>query len=231
MDRGLGAAEQEVVAGIAVQSERLAALLERAETLAALAPAIVSADPVARELEARLAGQGERIAGLLERNEQIGERLAEAAEALTDAPARQAAGAYAEQSAQIASKELEAATETVQRAVQRLLESAAAQEAALGRASQAASDVARLAAAPETYAATDRIGLAGLNGLASLAECLQGEAESLAASVLRGETVRLPAELVSQTPVMLAAIETSIHRLRGTATALALASDAQRKAA
>jgi hypothetical protein len=53
----------------------------------------------------------------------------------------------------------------------------------------------------------------------------------LAASVLRGETVRFPAELVSQTPVMLAAIETSIHRLRGTATALALASDAQRKAA
>jgi len=125
---------------------------------------------------------------------------------------------------------LQAATETVQRAAARLLESAQAQDAAMARAEEAAADVARIVAAPRPDAA-EGPALAGLTGIASLAESLQGEAESLAACVLRGDTLRIPAELISQTPVMLAAIETSIHRLRGTATALALASDGRLKAA
>jgi hypothetical protein len=235
MDRESGAAEREIAPELAVQSERLAALLERVEAQSSRAPEteplFVAVNPMAQEMEARLAGLAERIAGLLERNERLAERLAEAAEATNAQAPVQPAHPVIVPAAQIDSKGLEAATETVQRSVQRLLESAAAQEAALSRASLAASEVARLAEAPAFRAGVDRMGLAGLNGLASLAETLQGEAESLAASVLRGEAVRFPAELVSQTPVMLAAIETSIHRLRGTATALALASDAQQKAA
>jgi hypothetical protein len=155
-------------------------------------------------------------------------RLAEAvAGVAAERPVQVTDGLAAAQPALIS---LQAATETVQRATARLLESAQAQDDALARAGHAAADVARLVALPKSELG-EQHALAGLNEIASLVESLQGEAESLAACVLRGDTVRVPAELISQTPVMLAAIETSIHRLRGTATALALASDGRLEAA
>lgn len=51
--------------------------------------------------------------------------------------------------------------------------------------------------------------------------------EGLAEAALRGDRSRLPANLPTQLPMLLAGIDASIHRLRGCATALALASDLQ----
>jgi chromosome segregation ATPase len=208
-----GRLERPLLDTLTAQADELAALLGQFDTLRA---------------------QAERMAAMLDRNEQVAERLAEAASAVADAatavverPVQAPDTLAATQPALIG---LQAATETVQRAAMRLLESAQAQDAALARAGQAAADVARLVTPPKADTAEGHA-LAGLHGLASLAESLQGEAESLAACVLRGDSVRIPSELITQTPVMLAAIETSIHRLRGTATALALASDGRLKAA
>jgi hypothetical protein len=200
-----GPALQPLLDTLSAQADGLATLLGQSDTLHA---------------------QSERLAAVLDRNEHLSQRLAEAAHAVAAAAEKPPHLPDSVAPAPPDLTSLQAATETVQRAAARLLESVHAQDAALARAHQAAAEVARLAPA-----AADGTALAGLNGLASLAESLQGEAETLAACVLRGDTVRVPPELIAQTPIMLAAIETSIHRLRGTATALALASDGRLKAA
>jgi hypothetical protein len=226
-----GATAGDPATQLAVLTGRLSALLEDFRVRAGQMPQSFDGDTRGGPLLDAMSAQAERMAAVLDRNEQLADRLAEAAHAVAVASAERPVPVEdALSAAQPVLIGLQAATETVQRAAARLLESAQGQDAALARAGQAAAEVARLVAAPKADVAEGHA-LAGLTGIASLAESLQGEAESLAACVLRGDAGRIPAELISQTPVMLAAIETSIHRLRGTATALALASDGRLKAA
>lgn len=249
----LGAAAEQVAEGAASTQDRMppelaqivialqAACRRLEEDLAGLG----GTGAALREDAAMLAGQSHRSqaethaaqAALAAMARESRAALHEASELLARAGAAIPAAASAPNPALI---NLETAIGKVQDAAARLQAGAEAQEAASTRATLAASEVARLVASPSFGApsvtakgARPEPGttLARLTGLATEAECLQDAAETYAAAALRGEAVQLPPELVSQTPIMLAAIEASIHRLRGTATALALASDAHRKAA
>ncbi len=125
---------------------------------------------------------------------------------------------------------LEGAIAHIQSAAARVLAAASAQEQASARVAEAALQVtACLVAAPA--AAPPLMSLARLNGLAAEADILHAQADLLATTALRGDGRDLPASLPQDTPALLAAIEASIQRLRGTATALALASDTVRAAA
>jgi hypothetical protein len=249
----LGAAAEQVAEGAASTQDRMppelaqivialqAACRRLEEDLAGLG----GTGAALREDAAMLAGQSHRSqaethaaqAALAAMARESRAALHEASELLARAGAAIPAAASAPNPALI---NLETAIGKVQDAAARLQAGAEAQEAASTRATLAASEVARLVASP-SFAAPSMTAkgarpepgttLARLTGLATEAECLQDAAETYAAAALRGEAVQLPPELVSQTPIMLAAIEASIHRLRGTATALALASDAHRKAA
>jgi len=202
---GIAASAREGEAAIRTAAATLTEVMARLQ-------ASTAGDAVASTVQSRLAMLADQLADWLKRSEPSAAMWSERITALLDRneqlAGRLAVAADAVAGAGVGQPHLAEATASVHRA---------------------AADVAHLAIRDPCPA--EGLALAGLNGLASLAETLHGQAESLAASALRGETVDLPAELVSQTPVMLAAIETSIHRLRGTATALALASDARRKAA
>ena len=83
---------------------------------------------------------------------------------------------------------------------------------------------------PETAIAAEPVaGLAAtlrhLGGVADDTELLLRQAEALAETVLAGQAPGLPPLLASRAPALLAQVETTIHRLRSVATALALASD------
>jgi hypothetical protein len=171
-----------------------------------------------------LRSQTERIAKVLDASEHIAARLQAAADREAAPPETLARISGAAEEAHLAG--LADAIDSVQSTAAKLHLGALAQEAALSQVVQAANVVAEAALQSPPNA-----GLGRLSDLATEAASLQSEAETLAAAALRGETVSMPGELVAQTPALLAAIEISIHRLQGTATALALASDAQRKAA
>jgi hypothetical protein len=98
------------------------------------------------------------------------------------------------------------------------------------RAGEAVALAARAAVAAATaQPGQDSAPLAGLDTLAGQTAALLAEASSLADSAAKGTT--LPAVFQAQTPALLAAIDGNIQRLRGAATALALASDATQQAA
>ncbi len=168
-------------------------------------------------------GQLDRLEGLLDDHEtRLAQyRTAEAVAAVQPAQDDQ----HAERQAA-----LEGAIARIQSAAARVLAGASAQEQASARVAEAALQMtACLVAAP--VAAPPLMSLARLNGLAAEADILHAQADLLATTALRGDGRDLPASLAQDTPALLAAIETSIKRLRGTATALALASDAARAAA
>ena len=124
----------------------------------------------------------------------------------------------------------EGAIAHIQTAAARVLAGAGAQELASARVAEAAREVAACFQAP-TIQAPSLISLARLNGLAAETDILHAQADLLATAALRGHGRDLPQSLPHETPALLAAIEASIQKLRGTATALALASDAARAAA
>jgi hypothetical protein len=134
-----------------------------------------------------------------------------------------------------ANKELpllpEQAVAQVSAAAARLTERAQAHDAAAARVARAALEVAAAAAPGGAAADAGTPTLARLSGLAAETEALLASAGTMAAAALGGEPGGLPPDVVADAPALLAAIELSIQRLRGTATALAMASDAARIAA
>jgi hypothetical protein len=224
---------QQTVAALAREAgsatQEAAAMLARAEHR--LASAAAAAPLSNSDAHGVLALQTERLADLLDSGVHIAARL-EAAAVQAVAQAADAAPSNADPSApdrRLAG--LEAAIDTVQAAAARLAQGAEAQEVALTRVTEAAAQVASLALVETAPAKAPYVSLSRLVSMATETEELQTVAESLAEAALRGEAVALTPELISQTPILLATIETSIHRLQGAATALALASDAKRKAA
>jgi hypothetical protein len=222
---------QQIVATLARDAgsatQEAAAVLARAEHRLATASITLSNS----EAHGVLALQTDRLADLLDSGVHIAARL-EAAAAQAAAPAvevERSSNDLAAPDGRLA--ELEAAIGTVQAAAARLAQGAEAQEVALTRVTEAAAQVASLALVETAPAKAAEVSLSRLVGMATETEQLQAVAERLAEAAMRGEAVALTPELVSQTPILLATIETSIHRLQGAATALALASDAQRKAA
>jgi hypothetical protein len=127
---------------------------------------------------------------------------------------------------------LDSAVVLVEAAAARVAHCSSVQESAALRVAEAVREVSACLAIPQpASAAPPMVNLARLNGLAAEATTLHAQADRLAAAALRGNAEDVPVSLVQEAPSLLAAIETSIQRLRGTATALALASDAARRAA
>jgi hypothetical protein len=113
----------------------------------------------------------------------------------------------------------------------RLVDRAEAPDLAATRMARAALEVAA-AAAPAVAGHLQQLPtLARLSGLAAETKALQAMAAAMAKTALEGDADCVPADLVADAPALLAAIEVSIQQLRGTATALAIASDAARLAA
>ncbi len=122
--------------------------------------------------------------------------------------------------------DLRQAASQIAQAAGRLEAAGAWQESAAERVTHAAAAaMAAASAAPHETAAP----LAALDNLAAQTAALLAEASTLADSAAKGAA--LPAALQAQTPTLLAAIDGNIQRLRGAATALALASDAPQRAA
>jgi hypothetical protein len=238
------------------QTERLAGLLMAAEqnearmtmaieTVAGM-PATVAARLAAEAGGAwpgaaaeHLAAQTERVASLLSAAEMSAARLIVAAERAANEPAPQttrgsAVPAHRPPEAWMMHLEatMEATMGAVSGAAARLVERAEAHDQAATRVAQAALEVAAAAAPSATARHLQQLPtLARLSGLAAETQALQTIAGTMAKSAIAGGADGLPPDLVAEAPALLAAIEISIHQLRGTATALAMASDAARQAA
>jgi len=115
---------------------------------------------------------------------------------------------------------LTAAIAGVTDAVARVAAKAEAHEASLAAVIEAARDAAEAARAPAVQA-----GPARLEHVARECTLAFAEAEALARAALAGQRAALPPDLPVRLPALLHGIEGSIGRLRGCATALALASD------
>jgi hypothetical protein len=168
-------------------------------------------------LQMDLRAQTERLAALLDSGERLAQRLAAAG----PAPGPDAAAAPA-----ASVTELVQAVASTRAAAALLAERGAAQEAASARVAQAALTLAA-SAQPGPPAPT----LQWLRGMAAQTDALLAAAGGMAETALRGDTAGLPPGMVADAPALLAAIETCIGGLRGTATALAIASDTARLAA
>ncbi len=209
---------------------RLAAAAQAAEiqTEAALGAA------AAADLRGMLATQTERLATLLDGVEQVAAKLGQAAAATAFVglqPCPQPSGADGDRTEALHG--LETAIRAVQDVTAMLQSGAEAQEQAVTQVARAAAAIsaAAMPALSALPASHPKMPLARLSGLVTEAESLQREAETLAAAALRGEAAATTLDLALDAPDLLVAIQTSIHRLNGTATALALASDARRRAA
>jgi hypothetical protein len=210
--------------------------------------AAVSSRRFVLDVQALLAEQTARVSAILDSSEDVAVRLqtllareqrlkAEGGAALQGEVGTEAAfHAWDE-----GHSALQAAISHVQTLVSRLVSGAEAQEAALERATNAAAAVAALIASPEgiqnssetrhTIQPETGVTLFQLTEMAKEAERLRRATESLASCALQGQVSVQSPEIFSQTPALLAAIDTCIHQLRGAGTALALASDANQKAA
>jgi hypothetical protein len=198
-----------------------------------------SAERLALDFERFLTVQAGRIAALLDSGDQVAARLEAAAAQAADPAGGQMAAMRTEAETEAARRAgddafagLQKAIFHVQAVAARLESGMEAQEAALARVTQAASAVAASAdqrAGPA--AAETEVTLSQLSVMARQAECLRTATETMAASALAGELSQLSPDIVSHTPALLTTIETCIQQLRGAGTALALASDAHRKAA
>lgn len=120
----------------------------------------------------------------------------------------------------------------IEAAAARLAARAEAHDAAAARVARAALEVAE-AAAPGGMAASDTgvPTLARLSVLAAETEALFASAATMAEAALGRDAGAVPPDAVEDAPALLAAIAVSIEHLRGTATALAAATDAARIAA
>jgi hypothetical protein len=164
------------------------------------------------DLEAALRAQTERLAGLLSGADQFVLRL------------EAAGGTGGRAEAELA--ELAQAVEQTRAAAAKLAERGEAQAAATDGVAQAARQL-MAASAPGGPAPS----LAWLQGLAAQTNALLVAAGGMAETALRGDARTLPPDVAAEGPALLAAIETCISGLRGTATALAIASDTARLAA
>jgi hypothetical protein len=162
-------------------------------------------------LECTLRAQTERLAGVLAHADQVLLRL-EAA----DGAGHAAAGLA----------ELAQAVENTRATAAKLAERDDAQAAAADRMAQAAREL--IAA---SWPGEPQPSLAWLRGLAAQTNSLLTAAGGIAETALRGDARDLPPDVAADGPALLAAIETCISGLRGTATALAIASDTARLAA
>ncbi len=211
-----------------------------AQLLAEGAASAASAERAARDFERFLGVQTGRIATILECGDRVAARLELAASQAEDAASGRMAANRSDTQAALRARDdgsagLQNAILHVQAVAAQLESSVQAQDAALARVTQAASAVAAAAGhgqAPETGQPADKgVTLSQLNLMARQAEYLRTTTETMAEAALQGEASLLPPDIVSHTPALLATIETCIQQLRGAGTALALASDAQRKAA
>jgi hypothetical protein len=210
--------------------------------------AAVSSQRFVLDVQALLAEQTARVSAILDRSEDVAVRLQTLLAREQRLKAEGEAGLQGEVGTEAAfhardegHSALQAAISHVQTLVSRLVSGAEAQEAALERATNAAAAVAALIASPEgiqnssetrdTIQPETGVTLFQLTEMAKEAERLRRTTESLASRALQGQVSVQSPEIFSQTPALLAAIDTCIHQLRGAGTALALASDANQKAA
>jgi hypothetical protein len=245
----------EAISRLTAQTERFATLLtageqnelrlamaidtvaELPETVALrLAAQTPAADGSGRpEAFEQLSAQTERFAILLSAAETSAARLIVAAERVIAQPASQAGAsvtAPAHGPTELRLMQLEAGIAAVNLEAARLAERAEAQDQAATRVAQAALEVAAEAAPAATARHLQQLPtLARLSGLAAETQALQAMAGTMAKTAIAGCAGGLPPDLIADAPALLAAIEVSIQQLRGTATALALASDAARLAA
>jgi hypothetical protein len=225
------------------EAQAAGALLARlAEDAATHIAAIAVAAPrdatqttgVLSDVAAALASHTARLGDLLTSGQEANARVATLAEtAATHIAALAASPAPAAELAR-----LEAAVAHVTAAAATLAQRAEAQDQAAARVAQAAHDVAAAAASAtppakhhEPPAADVVPTLTRLAMLAGEAETLLATATSLAERASRGEANSLPGDMLADIPALLATIDIGVQRLRGTATAFALAGDAARLAA
>jgi len=195
---GVAAAADRIAAGARAQESGLQRLTQAADLLqlAALRPQDTAASNWTAGLRAEVR---DMAAGL---RADLAE-LRQAAPAASAEPARMAA--------------LTAAIGGVVEAIGRVAARADAQEASLERMMAAAEAVQLAARAPA--------GPARLEHVAQECERAFGDIEAMAQAAMQGGAAQLPRDLPARLPELLRMIDLSINRLRGCATALALASD------